>query len=124
VLARGQQALDDRAVEMVGHDHADHVDVVGGGHRLPAGLGPLVAEAAGGVVGEGGVDVGDGDQPDLGQALVVDGRRRPVPGGVGPAGHAGADHGHAERRICHPELPSTMFEALDLKRFKPYYARH
>ena len=36
VLAGGQQALDDPAVERVGHDHADHVDVVGGGDRPPS----------------------------------------------------------------------------------------
>jgi hypothetical protein len=101
VLAGGQQALDDPAVERVGHDHADHVDVVGGGHGLPAALGPLVAEAAGGVGGEGGVDVGDRGQADLGQALAVHRRGRPVPGGVRPAGHAGPDDGDADGRIGH-----------------------
>jgi hypothetical protein len=101
VLAGGQQPLDDLAVQRVGHDHADHVDVVGGGHRLPAGLGPLVPVAAGRVGGEGLVDVGDRDQPDLGQALVVERRRRAVAGGMGPAGHAGPDHGHPDGRTCH-----------------------
>jgi hypothetical protein len=124
VLAGGQQALDDLAVERVGHDNADHVDVVGGGHGLPAALGPLVAEAAGGVGGEGRVDVGDGGQPDLGQALAVDGGRGPVPAGVGPAGHAGPDDGDADGRTGHGLLPSPEVEALDLKRFKPYYAGH
>jgi hypothetical protein len=49
VLSGGEQALDDRAVQVVGDRHADDVDVRRLGDRLPARLGPLVPEAARGL---------------------------------------------------------------------------
>jgi hypothetical protein len=104
MLAGGQQALHDLAVQEVGHDHADHVDVRRLGQGPPVVLGPLVPVAPGRIRGERLVDVGDRDQPDLGQALVVERGRRPVPGGMRPAGHAGPDHGHPDGRTCHCNL--------------------
>ncbi len=63
VLAGGQQALDDLAVQRVRDDDADDVDVVGLGDRLPRGVVALVAEAAGGEGAELGVHVADRHQP-------------------------------------------------------------
>ena len=93
VLAGGQQTLDHLAVQLVGDDDADHVDVVGLGDGLPGGVVALVPEAAGGQGAELGVHVPDGHQPDRRQDRVVDRARRAVGGRVGLAGHAGADDG-------------------------------
>jgi hypothetical protein len=101
MLARLQQAGRDLAVQRVPDHHADRVDVRGLGDGLPAGLGPLVAVAAGGVGGERSVGVGDGHQPHVRQPFAEHGRRGPVPAGVRAAGHSGPDDRDPDRRRRH-----------------------
>jgi hypothetical protein len=84
-------------MEGVRDDDTDDVDVGRGGDGLPTGLRPVVAEALGSIGGERGVDVGDGDEPDLRQACVVQRGRRPVAGSVRAARHAGSDDRHTDR---------------------------
>ena len=97
VLACGEQSLDDLAVQVVGHHDAHRVDIRSVGDRLPVIFGPLVAVSLGGVVGHGGVGVGNGDQPHVRPIGAEQRRGGAVAGGMGAAGHATADHGHAER---------------------------
>ena len=107
VLARGQQALGHLPVQVVRGGHADRVHVRCRRHRLPAGFGPLVAVAAGYVLGQCAVGVGHRDQPDRGPVQAVQGGRGAVGRGVRPAGHARADHGHANgSRAGHSALVS------------------
>ena len=65
MLTCREQSLDDLAVQVVGDHDADRVDIGGVGDRAPVVFGPLVAVPLGGVVGDGGVCVGDRDQPDV-----------------------------------------------------------
>ena len=95
MLARGQQSLDDLAVQMVGDHHAHRVDVRRLGDRPPVVFGSLVSVPLGGVVGNGGVGVGDGDQPHIRPVGAEERRGGAVAGGVGAAGHATADDGDA-----------------------------
>ena len=96
VLAGGEQALDDLAVQRVRDDDADHVDVVGLGDGLPGGVVPLVPEPAGGQRPELGVDVTDRDQPDGRQHRAVERGRGAVRRSVRPPGHAGTDYRDTE----------------------------
>ena len=96
VLACGQQSLDDLAVQMVGHHDAHRVDIRRIGDRAPVVFGALVAVALGGVVGDGGVGVGDRDQPHVRPIGAEQRGRGAVSGGMGAAGHPTADHGHAD----------------------------
>ena len=93
MLARRQQALDDLAVQMVGDHDADRVDVGGIGDGTPVVLRPLVAVALGGVVGDGVVRVGDGDQPDVRPVRAEQRASGAIAGRVRAARHAAADHG-------------------------------
>ena len=69
MLARRQEALDDLAVQVVGDDDAHGIDIGRVGDRAPVVLGPFVAVALGGVVGDGGVRIRDRDQPDIGRSV-------------------------------------------------------
>jgi hypothetical protein len=77
---------------MVGDDHADGVDVGGGGDGLPVVLRPLVAVALGGVIGDGLVHVGDGDQPHVRPIGAEKSCGVAVSGSMGTSGHAAADY--------------------------------
>src|SRR6476661_7370479 len=55
---RGQQALDDLTVQVVGHHDTDSVDVGRVGDGPPVVLGAGIAVALGGVLGHRGVGVG------------------------------------------------------------------
>jgi hypothetical protein len=113
MLAGGEQPFHDLAVQRVGHDHAHHIDVIGVGHRLPAGLRPFVAEAAGGVGGQVTVGVRDSHQPDVRKTLPEHRRSRAVSGGVRAACHPGTDDGHSQSRTCHVFFPfQGSFQAL------------
>ena len=96
MLAGGEQAFHHLAVERVGDDHADDVDVIGLGNGLPRGVVAFVAEAAGGQRAEFGVDVADRDEAHRRKHGAVEGGCRAVCGGVGFAGHACTDDGDAE----------------------------
>ncbi len=85
VLAGGDQALHHLAVQGVGHDHADDIDVGVLRDRLPGGVGALVPEAPGRQRAELRADVADGDEPQVRQcgldrASARSGRRRRAPG--------------------------------------------
>ena len=96
MLAGGEQAFDDLAVQVVGDHDADGVDVGRVGDRAPVVLGALVAVALGGVVGDGFVGVGDGDQAHVGAVGAEQRRRGAISGGVGTSGHAAADDGDTD----------------------------
>ena len=83
-------------MQRVGDDDADDVDVWRVGDSLPVRLGALVPEPRRGVVGEVGIDVGDGDQPYRRQLRFVQGSRRPIAGRVRTPGHAGTDDRNAD----------------------------
>ena len=101
VLAGGEQRLDDRAVQLVGHDDADDLDVVGLEQLAPVGAVALVAVAGGRVLGHALVGVDDGDVADRGEWRVEQGGGGAVAGAVGAAGHAGADDGDPDGGTGH-----------------------
>ena len=105
VLARGQQALDDLAVQVVGHHNADRVDIRRIGDRMPVVLGAVVAITLGGVVCDGGVGVCDRDESNVGAFGAEQRGGGPVSGGMGTAGHPAADDGDPDRSRCHEALP-------------------
>jgi hypothetical protein len=96
VLAGGQQAFHDFAVEGVRDHDAHDVDVIGLGDRLPRGVMAFVAETLRGEGTELGVDVADGDQPDRRKNRAVERRRRAVRGRMGFSCHSGADYGNSQ----------------------------
>ena len=97
VLARGEQTLDDLAVQVVGDHDAHRVDVGCVGDRPPVVLGALVAVALGGVVGDRGVGVRDGDQAYIRPVGAEQRCGAAVSGGMRTSGHAAADDGHPDR---------------------------
>ena len=96
VLARGEQALDDLAVQVVGDHDADRVDVGRVGDRAPVVLGALVAVPLGGVVGDRFVHVRDRDQPHVGPIGTEKCCGTAVSGRVCAPGHPAADDGYAD----------------------------
>ena len=95
VLARGDQPFDDLAMQMVGDNDTHRIDVGRLCDGAPVVLGALVPVALGGVVGHGGVGIGDGDQPHVRPLRPEQGGRHPVSRGMCPAGHAATDNGDA-----------------------------
>ena len=95
VLARGDQSLDDLPMQMIGDNDAHRVDVRRIGDGAPVVLGALIAVTLGGVVGDGSVGIGDGDQPHIRPIGPEQCGRRPVSRGMRAAGHAATDYGDA-----------------------------
>jgi hypothetical protein len=96
VLSGGEQSFDDFAVQVVGDHDAHRIDVLRLGDRMPVVFGALIAVPLGGVVGDGGVGVGNRDQPHVGVVGAEQGGGGAVASGVSATGHATADHGHAD----------------------------
>ncbi|BCW50950.1 hypothetical protein StoSoilB13_32920 (plasmid) [Arthrobacter sp. StoSoilB13] len=96
VFAGSKQAFHHFAVQRVGDDHADDVDVVGFCDGLPGRVVAFVPETAGSEGTEFGVDVTDRDQAYRGQHGAVEGRCRAVCSSVRFARHACTDDGDAE----------------------------
>ena len=82
VLAGSDQPLHDLAMQGVGHDHADDIDVGVLRNRLPGGVGALVPEAAGRERAELRTDIADGDEPQVRQCGLVKRWRDSVGGRV------------------------------------------
>ena len=97
VLTRGHQAFHHLPVQEVGDHHTDDVDVGVLSDGLPGRVGTLVAETARGQVTKLWTHVRDRDVAKRWQDGFVQGWGAPVRGGVGPAGHAGSDHGNTNR---------------------------
>ena len=97
VLARGEQRLDDLAVEVVGDDDADDLHVVRLEQFAPVGAVALVAVALGCVLGHALVRVDHGGIPDGRQRRVEKRWGCAVSGAMCAAGHTGSDDGDADR---------------------------
>ena len=96
VLARGEEALDDLAVQVVGHHDADRIDVGCVGDRPPVVLGALVAVSLGGVIGDRFVHVRDGHEAHIGPIGAEKGCGTAVSGGMRSSGHPAADDGYPD----------------------------
>ena len=101
MLAGGEQAFDDLAVEMVGDHDAHCVDVGRLGDRPPVVLGAFISIPACGVVGDGLIGVRDCHQSHVGSVGLEERAGGAVSGGMGAAGHATADDGDSDRWIRH-----------------------
>lgn len=97
MFAGGEQSLDHLAVQMVGHHDTHGIDVVGLGDRPPVVFGALIAVAADVVVGDGGIGVGDGDEPDIGVLKTEQRSGGAISGRMRAAGHPATDHDDTDR---------------------------
>ena len=119
VLPCMRERFDDLPVQMVGHHHADRVDVVGGHDVLPAGVAASEPVPASGVGRQPGVDVGDRHQTNVREPRVEHGLRRTVAVCVGSSSHAGSDDGdadavdHGVHSLCLSGLTSAWIVVLD-----------
>ena len=104
VLAGGEQAFDDLAVQMVGDHDAHCIDVGRLGDRPPVVLGPFISIPACGVVSDGLVGVRDCHQSHVGPVGPEERAGGAVSGGVCASGHATADDGDSDRWIRHYAL--------------------
>ena len=107
VLAGGEEGLDDLAVQRVGDDHADDVDVVGVEQRTPVGAVPLVAVACRRVRGGRLVGVDHRGVVDRRERGVEEGRGGAVAGAVCATGHPRSDDRHADGALVHRVSLST-----------------
>jgi hypothetical protein len=97
VLSGGDEALHHLAMQKVGHDHADDVDVGVLRYRLPGGVIALVSEAPSCQRAKLRTDIADGDEPQVRQCGLIKGWCHSVRRRMRPARHARSDYCNANR---------------------------